>query len=306
MHPYPQPLHQYLVHKFSVPDLQRFLGIHYPDIVSGLPSTVVGADQYVFAAVERLRQYGHLDETLFVRLGEGRPGDSELRTAAVAVLGSDPFPAGGPAGARVGEAVGPGARQAKQVVLVLMACPEDQEQLDLGAEAAKIEDQLGLGHVRDRFNLVWGWSVSAEQTLDLIMDHSPQLLHFAGHGGRDGTLLLVGAGGTTTRLRYDAVARLLGALRRPPRCVVLNACFSGLSTTSLTQHVDAVVGMRDEISDAAALVFSRYLYRAIGQGKDLKESFDIARAVTGTLDPPGDHLPQLSCRAGVDPGTIRF
>jgi hypothetical protein len=292
---YPQPLHQYLVQQVSVPDLLRFLSIHYSDVVSGLPSPVVGADQYVFAVIERLRQYGHLDERLFIRLAESRPGDSGLRTAAVAVLGHDPFPAGGP-----------GAREGKQVVLILMASPEDQVQLDLASEAAMIEDQLGLGQVRDRFNLVWGWSVSAEQTMDLIMDHAPQLLHFAGHGGRDGTLLLVGAADTTTRLRYDAVARLLGALRHPPRCVVLNACFSGLSTTILTEHVDAVIGMRDEITDAAALVFSRYLYRAIGKGKDLKESFDIARAATGTLDPPSDHLPQLSCRAGIDPAKIRF
>lgn len=291
---YPQPLHQYLVQQVSVPDLLRFLSIHYSDIVSGLPSPVVGADQYVFAVIERLRQYGYLDERLFLRLGEGRPGDSGLRTAAVAVIGHDPF------------APGPGAREGKQVVLILMACPADQVQLDLTAEAAKIEDQLGLGQVRDRFNLVWGWSVSAEQTFDLIIDHSPHLVHFAGHGGRDGTLLLVGAAETTTRLRYDAVARLLGALRHPPRCVVLNACFSGLSTMSLTEHVDAVVGMRDEISDAAALVFSRYLYRSIARGKDLKESFDIARAATGALDPPSDHLPQLSCRAGIDPAKIRF
>lgn len=296
MNAYPQALHQYLVQHVAVPDLRRFLGAFYPEIIAGLPDPVVGQDQYVFAALERLRQYGHLERGFFVRLGESRPGDKALRTAAVAYLGYDPFPAGGPGAVNAG----------RHVALVLMACPEDQEPLDLAREAGMIEDQLGLGHVRERFSLVWGWSVTAEQTFDLITDHSPTLLHFAGHGGKDGTLAVMGAGGTTMRLRYDVLARLLGAIRRPPRCVVLNACFSGLATTVLTDHVDAVVGMREPISDEAAVTFSRSLYRALGRGKDLQEAFGIARAALGTIDPPEDHLPQLGCRPGVESASISF
>ncbi|MCY0986770.1 CHAT domain-containing protein [Nannocystis sp. ILAH1] len=289
-------MHHYLVQRVSPPDLRRFIATHYADIVTGLPDSVVAVDQYVFAVIERLRQFGYLERELFVRLGEFRKHDEALRTAAVACLGFDPFPAGGPGG----------AVSSKQVALVLMSCPEGQAPLELAREAGHIEDELGLGQVRERFSLVWGWSVTAEQTFDLIADHNPALLHFAGHGGADGTMLVVGAGGSTSRLRYDALARLLGALRRPPRCVVLNACFSGLATAVLTERVDAVVGMREKISDDAARVFSRSLYRAIGKGKDLQESFGIARAALSSLSPPEDHRPQLSCRAGVDAASIRF
>ncbi|MDC0721328.1 CHAT domain-containing protein [Nannocystis bainbridge] len=289
-------MHHYLVQRVSLPDLRQFIAMHYADIAAGLPDSVVGVDQYVFAVIERLRQFGYLERELFLRLGEFRKHDDALRTAAVACLGLDPFPAGGPGGPVTD----------KQVALVLMACPEGQAPLELAREAGDIEDELGLGPVRERFSLVWGWSVTAEQTFDLITDHNPVLLHFAGHGGSDGTMLVVGAEGSTTRLRYDALARLLGALRQPPRCVVLNACFSGLATAVLTERVDAVVGMRERISDEAARIFSRALYRAIGKGKDLQESFGIARAALGSLDPREDHLPLLSCRARVDPGGIRF
>lgn len=293
---YPKPVHQYLCERFSADDLRLFLAMHFPSVVPGLPDLRVGLEQYVFAAVQRLQQFGYLDAAFFTALGEARPHDAALRTAAVAYLGSDPFPVGGP-GATGGS---------KHAFLILMACPADQDALDLKSEAATIEDQLGLGALRDRFNLVWGWDVSGDQVLDLIADHKPQWIHFAGHGGRDGALIVVGAGRTTARISYDALARYLGALRQPPRCVALNACFSGLATAPLTAHVDAVVGMRDEISDEAALVFSRRLYRSLGGGRDLQESFGLARANLGTLTPPCDGLPQLSCRPGVDPTTIRF
>lgn len=293
---YPKPLHQYLCERFSAEDLRLFLTKHYSGIVTGLPDTRIGVEQYVFAVVQRLQQFGHIDATFFITLSKERPNDAALRTAAVACLGADPFPAGGPG-------FPPENRHA---FLILMACPSDQDKLDLTREAATIEDQLGLGKLRDRFNLVWGWDVSGDQVLDLIADHKPRWIHFAGHGGRDGTLIVVGANGTTARLRYDALARYLGALREPPRCVALNACFSGLATTPLTAHVDAVIGMRDEISDEAALVFSRRLYRSLGSGSDLQESFGLARANLGTLDPPCDGLPQLSCRPGVDPATVKF
>jgi hypothetical protein len=224
------------------------------------------------------------------------PPASEPATA------TSPVRAPAPAPARPREA--PAAGSKKHVLLVLMACPADQAALDLAREAALIEEQFA--HVRERFQLVWGWAVTAEQTLDLISDHDPAWIHFAGHGGLDGTLLLAGADRTTFRLRYEALARYLGALRRPPRCVTLNACFSGLATTPLTEHVDVVIGMRDEISDDTALTFSRRLYRELGKGRDLQEAFELARAALGALDPPADHLPQLCSRAGVDPATLTF
>ena len=293
-----QPIVQYLTRHFSAEDLRMFLALNYPDLVPGLPGVNVGAAHFIFAAVERLGQYGYLQAPFFTLLAE-RPGDlAALRTAAVACLGSDPFPAVGP-----GSVVNPAG---KQVLLVLMACPEDQEHLALADEAAQIEDQLGLGAVRDRLKIVWGWSVDAEQTLDLIIDHRPTLLHFAGHGGKDGTLLLRGAGGSSFRLRYDSLARFLGAMREPPRCVLLNACYSGLAASVLTRFVDVVIGMREEIGDKAALTFSRYFYLALAQKHDVQASFGLASASLDGLDLAASHLPQLSARADFDPATLAF
>lgn len=194
----------------------------------------------------------------------------------------------------------------KQVALILMACPIDQKPLELAREAAAIEEQLGLREARERFDVILGWSVTAEHVTDLIVDRSPTWLAFGGHGGSDGSLLVLGAGGTSKVFSSDALAALLGALRTPPRCVALNACFSGTAIHTWTDHVDVVIGMREAISDEAALQFSRGLHRAIARGKDLQESFETAKARLAQLDPREDHIPQINCRPGVDPRNIVF
>jgi len=298
---FPSALYEYLLHRVQPAQMQVFLVMHYPEIVPHLPShAAVPVAQYIFDAVQALQQHGCIDDALFQRLAELRRRDEDVRAVAVAVLGHDPFPRGGVSGS----AASGGAAPRRPVLLVLMACPDDQVQLDLSREAELITDVLQP--VRDDLQVVFGWSVGAADLLDLITDHKPTWLHFAGHGGRDGTLLLVGAAGSTHRVRYDALARFFGAVRTPPRCVVLNNCFSGAATTALTEYVDAVIGMRKQVSDEAAMAFTRKLYRELGRGLDLDEAFHLARAGLGTLEPPAHDLPQLSPRAGTDPRTLRI
>lgn len=298
---FPNALYEYLLHRVPPAQLQVFLTMHYPAVVPHLPGhATVPAAQFVFDAVRSLQQFGYVDGALFLKLYKIRADDPDVRTVAVAVLGEDPCVGAN----RAFDSAGASRLQGRPVLLVLMACPEDQQELDLGREATLITDMLAP--VRERLQVVFGWSVGAAETLDLLTDHKPTWLHFAGHGGRDGTLLLVGAERTTHRVRYDALARFFGVLRTPPRCVVLNNCFSGVATAPLTAHVDAVIGMRREMPDAAALAFSRRLYRELGRGRDLEEAFDLARAGLGTLEPPAHEIPQLSPRAGTDPRELRM
>lgn len=296
---FPSALYEYLLHQVPPDQLQVFLTMHYAEIVPHLPGPrAVPVSQYTFDAVRSLQQYGCVDDALFIKLADLRPRDADVRTVAVAVLGRDPFRSPGtPTDPQT-------AGSPRPVLLVLLACPDDQDQLDLAREASLISDMLVP--VREQFQVVFGWSVSADEVLDLLTDHAPTFLHFSGHGGRDGTLLLVGAEGTTRRVRYDALARFFGAMRSPPRLVLLNNCFSGAATAPLTNHVDSVIGMRKEISDEAAMAFSRRFYREIGRSRDVEEAFDLARAGLGTLEPPAHELPQLSPRAGFDPRTLRI
>jgi len=75
--------------------------------------------------------------------------------------------------------------------------------------------------------------------------------------------------------------------------VVFNACFSDEQAEKVLEHVDAVIGMSDSISDAAALAFARQLYSSIGFGLSLAQAFKQARAAIALVSPGEVETPQL-------------
>lgn len=106
------------------------------------------------------------------------------------------------------------------------------------------------------------------------------VLHFVGHGrydeaAQDGALALEGAD-RRTRLVTGRDLGLMIRGYRTLRLVVLNACegarsarddpLGGVAQALVRQGIPAVIAMQFEISDPAALVFSRSLYEAIADG----------------------------------------
>ena len=114
------------------------------------------------------------------------------------------------------------------------------------------------------------------------------VFHFIGHGGFDdesgeGILALEGDDGSTHAVHASALANALDG-QRSLRLVVLNSCegargsetnsFSSTAAAIVNCGIPAVVSMQYEISDAAALEFSRMFYDS------LVEPLPVERAVT--------------------------
>ena len=104
-----------------------------------------------------------------------------------------------------------------------------------------------------------------------------------------------------TLLAIPCASQLASAFGNHPamRMVVLNACrsarssiedaFSGLAAALVRRSMPAVVAMQYEISDSAALEFSRALYGAIADGEPVDFAVRFAReavswAQNGTLE----------------------
>ena len=108
--------------------------------------------------------------------------------------------------------------------------------------------------------------------------HEYHVLHFIGHGiydedAQDGVFE-----GTNQKTRL-VTGRDLGLMirgHRSLRLVVLNTCegarmarddpFGGVAQALVRQGIPAVISMQFEISDLAALVFSKSFYQAIADG----------------------------------------
>ena len=91
----------------------------------------------------------------------------------------------------------------------------------------------------------------------------------------------------------DALADLFGILNDTVRCVVLNARHSQGQAAAISQHVDTVIGMFDEIDDAASVAFATAFYQALGYGKDVPTAFKLGVSQLRIYDLPSASMPQL-------------
>lgn len=181
-----------------------------------------------------------------------------------------------------------------ETILIFAANPTDQPQLRLDYEVREI--YRGLRNSRKRFALQQLWAPTRQDLWQALLDYKPAYVHFCGHGtGTSGIVLedqLVDA---------EALANLFGLF--PPRCVVLNACFSSTQAHAIVKHVDYVVGMSEAIGDDAAIEFSAAFYEALGAGEAVEVAFGLGRTAI-QLAGIQEHLtPQLLIRSPDGTGT---
>ncbi|BCM92641.1 hypothetical protein IAD21_04523 [Abditibacteriota bacterium] len=162
-------------------------------------------------------------------------------------------------------------------VLGMVAKPSDQRPLDVAGEKRRIAEALRDLCNSGQVELHWleGQTWSALQT---AMRQGPwHIFHFIGHGSFDdlrqvGYLALADENGRTYRLSAVQLKMLLSD-HSSLRLVVLNSCegasgaasdvFAGSAASLVRGGMPATVAMQFEISDKAAIAFSRAFYGAI-------------------------------------------
>jgi hypothetical protein len=119
------------------------------------------------------------------------------------------------------------------------------------------------------------------------------VFHFIGHGGYDadsaeGFLYVQEPGGAGVRALYGTkLVQMLVGPQATPQLVVLNSClgaksapghqFSSISETLIAGGIPAVIAMQFEITEVAAQVFSRGLYKALSEGATIQNAVISAR-----------------------------
>lgn len=160
-------------------------------------------------------------------------------------------------------------------ILILSASPEGADRrIRLDAEKCVINEVLKKkASQRDEFEIVFEEAVHTKSLQYSIETAKPQIVHFCGHGNEGGISIEGG------RVSVDALAELLGLCRRsfPLHCVLLNACCSETLMRAIHEHIDCVIGMKQAISDEAAIAFARGFYTALGEGLDYDDAFARGR-----------------------------
>lgn len=189
-------------------------------------------------------------------------------------------------------------------ILFLSANPWEASRIEVEKEFKTVRDVIKASRYRDLIDLERIGEVSVAEMTRLIIEYEPHILHFSGHGSSEGVLIFQDS---SSQVRDVAeLFRILSQDRstgpeKKIRCVVLNACYSEKQASEIARHVDCVVGMSNAIVDEAAIAFSESFYLAIAAGKTVQTAFDLGKNEVARRGIPGQDIPRLAGRQGVDP-----
>ncbi|MEV6343778.1 CHAT domain-containing protein [Actinoplanes sp. NPDC051851] len=165
-----------------------------------------------------------------------------------------------------------------QSILYLAANPRDLPPLRSDEEMRRVKERLQLARNRDRYRIEPALAVRFDDISQSLVDHQPAVVHFSGHGDRDGNLGIEDNDGRCTKVTPEGLAALFSLHSRTLRCVILNACYSERLAWQLAPHVGHVVGMRSAIGDPAAIEFSVGFYLGLFDGHPVPDAFARGRA----------------------------
>ena len=188
-------------------------------------------------------------------------------------------------------------------ILGMVARPGDQQALAIDDEQRRLRQALAELERAGRVELGWVAGQTWRELRDAMRRGPWHVFHFIGHGGFDaaaeeGTLALAMEDGRTYPLHASGLAMLL---RGHPslRLVLLNACdtgqasaldpFSSVAGALMRRGIPAVLAMQFEITDQAAIEFSRTFYEMVADQLPVDVAVTQARqaiqlAVPGTLE----------------------
>jgi len=177
-------------------------------------------------------------------------------------------------------------------ILFVAANPSNQGRLQTDREYSNIQKRLKSASLRENFDLKVVMSAEPD-TLVEGMYFQPQILHFAGHGDKNG-IFLANQDNRTLIVPTSALLRLLRPYKDHLNLIILNSCYSADQAQALSDELELhVVGMESGIGDGPALEFSGGLYLGIGAGKDIRQAYNDALFLLETKFPKSAHLPEV-------------
>jgi hypothetical protein len=158
-------------------------------------------------------------------------------------------------------------------ILILAANPKDTSPLRLDEEVRDIGEGLRRSAKRDQFDLEQRWATRPRDLRRALLEVSPQIVHFSGHGSHHEGLILEDEIGQTKSVSASALAGLFKLFSDQIECVLLNACYSASQAEAISQHVPYVIGTSQAISDRAAIEFAVGFYDALAAGHSVESAY---------------------------------
>lgn len=159
-------------------------------------------------------------------------------------------------------------------VLFLSANPTNKN-IRVDIEAREIEDSLERG---DNISFKHKTAVRTRDIRRALLKEAPDIVHFAGHGNRLGSLIVEASNGVgSIAVKPSALGSLFEALKekKEVQCVLISACFSDEAIDAIFAHVPFVIGMKDEVEDKAALAFAIGFYDGLVDERSIPGAYEL-------------------------------
>ncbi|NTW54005.1 MAG: CHAT domain-containing protein [Chlorobaculum sp.] len=185
-------------------------------------------------------------------------------------------------------------------ILVLAANPKGTVPLNLDEEVREIDEGLRRGKNRTQYELLQQWAVRPRDVRRAILDHSPDIVHFCGHGVGDEGLALEDDNGSMRLVSTEALSGLFELFSDKVKCVLLNACYSEIQAKSIVTHIEYVIGMSRSIGDRAAIEFAVGFYDALFAGKTIEVAYRFGTSAIQMAGIKGHQIPVLLKKSEVE------
>ncbi|MEL7354666.1 MAG: NB-ARC domain-containing protein [Cyanobacteria bacterium J06650_10] len=187
-------------------------------------------------------------------------------------------------------------------ILILAANPSGSTPLRLDQEVREIDEGLRRAKKRDCFELTQRWALRPKDLHRAMLDVSPHIVHFSGHGTGNNGLVLEGESGRPKLVSAEALAGLFELFSQQLQCVLLNACYSQVQAEAISQHIQYVIGIDDVLNDRAAIDFSTGFYDALGAGKSIEFAYKLGCSNLQLSGFSGHSVPILRQKKSNDKG----
>ena len=155
-------------------------------------------------------------------------------------------------------------------ILILSSNP--RRDLNLDREISDLSTAIQrLG----KFEISLGLGVRSQELSGLLAEHSPQIVHFCGHGAGEQGLVFQDENGREQLVSTEILARIFKTFSDEINCTVLNACDSDRQAEAIVEHINYVVGMSQPILDQAAHLFSVGFYKGLAAEKSIDQAYEM-------------------------------
>lgn len=171
--------------------------------------------------------------------------------------------------------------------------------LALDEEARLIRERIRASEYRDAVVFHTRWAVRPMDVLQAINELRPTIVHFSGHGTIGDTLVLQDDQGQPKHVSMEAIVSAMAVGSESVKLVFFNTCFSLNQAEGCTRYIPATIGMKRDVGDLPARIFSAQFYSAIGFGLSVSKAFDQARALVAMEAPGEEFIPELYLQDGL-------